>query len=112
MHESGGHHPARMTVSPNRLGGLKEMLELREIGVGVAVVDEGVEEFGCFPDALFAALEPEVLALLAQDVSVRLVGVVEAVEFGDSGIGFGIVLAELFLRLAFLVAAFEKLLPF
>src|ERR1700730_16794883 len=38
MHKSGKDEPARMTILANCFGGLKEMLDLGEVGIGVAVV--------------------------------------------------------------------------
>src|SRR6202044_2806409 len=57
--------------------------------IRVAVVDESVQEFGCFPNTLFAALESKVFSLLTEDVSVRLVGVVQTVKFRVSGLASG-----------------------
>jgi len=42
MHKASENEPAWMTILANCFGGLKEMFGLSEIGVGVAVVHEGV----------------------------------------------------------------------
>ena len=67
----GEDHPARLTVTTHGFGGLQEMLDLREVGVGVAVVDEGVEELGCLPDGLLALAQAEVLGLFGEGRSRR-----------------------------------------
>src|SRR5437899_2038033 len=55
--QSGENEPARVAVVPDLLGGLEQMFELRKIGIGIAVVNECVEEFHRFPDAHSAAGE-------------------------------------------------------
>jgi len=84
---------------------LEQVLNLAEVGVRVAVVDEGVKELGRFPDRLLADVEAEIFLLFAEDEVQGLVRVVEAVELGDAGVGLGVVVAELREILAFLVAA-------
>ena len=101
-----------MAVAAHGLGGLQQMLDLGEIGVGIAVVDQRVEKLGRLPDGLLAPGQAEVLLFLAQHVVDGLVLVVQAVELGDAGRGGRVVHAELFLGPAFLVPAFEKLIPF
>src|SRR5215469_4312002 len=54
MDKAHENHPAWMAVASNRLGGLQEMLELCEVCVGIAVVDESVQIFRGFPHALLA----------------------------------------------------------
>jgi hypothetical protein len=105
-------HPARMAVATDRFRCLEKVLDLGEVGIGVAVVDEGVEEFGGLPDGLLALLEGEVLLLFAEDVVDGLVLVVEAVELGYAGRGLGVIYAELFLALALFIASGEKAVPF
>ena len=41
----------RVAVGADRLGGLQQVLELGEVDVGVAVVDQRVEELQRVPDA-------------------------------------------------------------
>jgi len=41
--QGGQLHPARLAVAPACFGGLQEVRELRERGVGIGGVDEGVE---------------------------------------------------------------------
>ncbi len=87
------------------------MFDLGEVGVGIAVVDQRVQKFGCFPDGLLALLQAEVFLLFAEHVVDRLVLVVEPVELGDAGGGGRVVLPELLLGFAFFVAAFKELVP-
>jgi hypothetical protein len=47
-------HPAGLAVSPNSLRRLEEMLDLREGGVGVGLVDQGVEFLHRLPDGEFS----------------------------------------------------------
>jgi hypothetical protein len=54
--EAGENHPARHAVATHSFRGLKEVFDLSEVGVGVGVVHEGVEEVGGFPDGLLAFL--------------------------------------------------------
>ncbi len=44
-------HPARLAIAPDRLGALKKVLDLAELRVRVAVVDQRVELLHGLPDA-------------------------------------------------------------
>jgi len=105
-------HPARVAIATDGFGCLEQVLDLGEVGVRVAVVDQGVEKLGGFPDGFLALLEREVLFLFAEDVVDGLVLVILAVELGYSGRGLGVVYAEFFLTLALFVASGEKAVPF
>ena len=52
MHEASEHHPIRVAVFANGFGRLKEMLNLRQVGIGIAIVDQRVEVLGLVPNAL------------------------------------------------------------
>src|SRR5579872_2592364 len=54
MDKSNQDHPAGMTVFADRLGGLQEMLDLRQVGIWIAVVDQSVQVFRCLPNTLLA----------------------------------------------------------
>ena len=120
MDQAGQDEPARMTVAADLFGGLEEVIELGEIGVGIGVIDELVEEFERFPNAHLAAVEgEEVLALLLDEIA-GLMAMIEPVKFADSGPGVSFVITELFLFLLginglerrFLGVAFlEKIFP-
>jgi hypothetical protein len=88
------------------------VLDLREVGVRVAVIDESVEELGGLPNGLLTFLEGKVLLLFAEDVLNGLVLVVLAVELCYARRDGGIILAEFFLAFALFVAAGEKTIPF
>src|SRR5947208_2222168 len=68
---------------------------LGEVGVRVAVVDEGDEELHRLPDAHRALARRKVLALLLQHKVERLAGVAEPVELPDAGPRLRPVVAEL-----------------
>src|SRR6476659_8510653 len=87
------------------------MLDLGEIGVGIAVVDQRVEVVGHLPDAFLAALQRAVFRFLRDYKIVGLVGVVLAIELGDLGIGVGFVVAEFFFGFALAVAGGYEIVP-
>jgi hypothetical protein len=88
------------------------MLDLREIGVGVAVIDQSVKELCRFPDGLVAFLKRKIFLLLAENVVDGLVLVVQAVKLGYTWGNGGVVLAELLLAFAFFVATGKESVPF
>jgi hypothetical protein len=67
---------------------------------------------GGFPNRLFALLETEVFLLLGEDVIDGLVLMIQAVELRDAGLRLRVIDSEFFLAPAFLVAAFEEVVPF
>src|SRR5262249_11885170 len=93
------NEPARMAVGPNRLGGLHQVLDLRQVGVRVAVVHQGVEELHRFPNAHATLVQRQILRFFGTDESKRLVAMVELVEFSDARPSLGAVVAEFFLLL-------------
>src|SRR5712692_11880249 len=50
VHKTGQNEPARMTILANRFGGLQQVLDLSQIGIGVAVVHQRVQILSHFPD--------------------------------------------------------------
>ena len=58
------------------------MLNLGQIGVGIAVVYQGIEKVRGLPDGLDALVQREVLSLFGQHVGQGLALVVEAVKLG------------------------------
>ena len=50
MDKSGENEPARMAVFSNRFRGLQQVIDLRQVRIGIAVVDQGVQKFRRFPD--------------------------------------------------------------
>jgi len=55
-----------MAVAADGLGGLQDMLDLRKIGIGIAVIHQGVEVVESLPDSHLAAPSAGVLLLLRQ----------------------------------------------
>src|ERR1700749_1679217 len=88
------------------------MFDLGEVCVGVAVVDESVEKFRCFPNGLLTFLQAEVLLFLFEHVIERLIFVIQSIEFRHARRGSGVIHTEFFLGLAFLISPFEELIPF
>ena len=98
-------HPARLAVAADGLCGLQEVVDLREAGVRVRLVDEGVELLHGFPDGhLGAGLGVEVVAGL-EVVGHGLLGVLLLVEVLDPVTGV-FVLAELRLVLVLVELGF------
>jgi hypothetical protein len=67
------------------------MLDLREVDVGIAVVNERIQIVEGFPHGQRLAIERQILALLLEDEAERLVRVVERVELLDPGTGMRVV---------------------
>src|SRR5262245_25223286 len=93
-----------MAVLADGFGGLQQMLDLRQVGVGIAFVHQRVQILGHFPDALFPARQAAILRLFLQHEIIGLLGVVFAIELGDAGIGIGLVVTELFLGFSLAIA--------
>ena len=88
------------------------MLNLRQVGVRIAVVHQRVQKLRRLPDALLAFVQAEVFLLLRHHIVERLVLMVQPVELRDTGSRLLVILAKLVLALAFLVAAGKKIVPF
>jgi len=73
-----------MTVAPDRFRSLQKVLDLGQVCVRIAVIHQGIQEFGGFPNGLLALVEAEVLIFLAQRVVNRLVLVIQAVELSNA----------------------------
>lgn len=92
--ETGELHPAGLAIAADGLGGLEKVLDLGEAGVGVGLVNEGVELLHGLPDGhLGAGLGVKGVAGL-QVVSNSLLGVLLLVEVLDTVAGV-LVLTEL-----------------
>src|SRR5271170_7091705 len=87
------------------------MLDLGQVGIRIAVIDESIEKLGGLPDALLTFVQAEVLLLFRENVVDRLVLVIQPIKLGDPGVRFRVILPKLLLGLAFLVAAGKKLIP-
>ena len=101
-----------MAVGANRLGGLHQVFDLGQLGVGIAVVDQGVEKLHRFPDPHLALSLGQVLALFRQDEVERLMAMIQPVEFAHARADVGSVIAERRLLFGLRVALLEKVFPF
>src|SRR5690606_41245413 len=81
MKQPGEHHPVGMTISAYSLRRLQQMLELVKVGVRIRIVNQLVEEFKRIPYGHFLFVERQVLRLLLKDKLVRLIRVIETIEF-------------------------------
>ena len=89
--EAGDDEPARLIGGANGLGRLHRVLDLGEIDVRIAVVNECIEEVERLPYGQRLALQPQVLALLLEDEGEGLVRMVERVELLDPRPGMRVV---------------------
>jgi hypothetical protein len=87
------------------------VLNLGEVGVGVALVDKRVKEFGCLPNTHLAFVERKVLFLLSENKTEGLVRVIGFVKLSHSRHHGCIVVAEFCLTFAFTIAAGNELAP-
>src|SRR6266849_2814315 len=71
-------------VAPDGLRGLQQMLDLRELGVWIALVYQGVEKLHGLPDVHLGAVPGEELFFLVQNEIARLVSVILAVELANA----------------------------
>ena len=85
--QAGDDEPARPVGGADRLGRLQRMLDLREVDVGIAVVDQRVQVLQRLPHRHRPAVQRQVVALLLQDEVERLVRVVLEVELRDALVG-------------------------
>jgi hypothetical protein len=93
------------------LGGLHEVLDLRDVGVRVTVVHQLIQELRSLPDPLLALAEREIFLLLLFDKRDRLMRVVQPVKFGDTSIRSRVIIAELRFRAALLISTGDKVVP-
>ena len=83
-----------MAVGADRLGGLHQVFDLRQVGVGVTVVDQRVEELHRLPDPHLAMVLAQVLPLFRSDEVERLMAVIQPVELADGRADVRSVIAE------------------
>ena len=89
--EAGNLHPSWLAVTSDGLGTLEQMLDLAELGVGVALIDQGVELLHGLPDGhLSSGLGLEIVSGL-EVVGDGVLGVLLLVEVLDSVVGFFVV---------------------
>src|SRR6266702_3749325 len=111
VQKTGENEPPRMAVLANRFRGLQQVLGLRHIGIGIAIVNQRVKVLGHFPDTLLSPLQPAVFGFLLQDEIQCLVLVVLPVELRHRGVGVGLIVPELLFRFALPVADGHKIVP-
>ena len=101
-----------MPVAADRFGGLQVVLDLAEIGVGVAIVHQGVQVFERLPDPHFGFVEAGIFAALRGGEIMRLVGVIQAVKLAHAGCGVGVIakIPGLAIRIVALLNEFVPLL--
>ena len=83
-----------MPILADGLGGLQQVLELRQLGVGIAVIHQGVQQLDGFPDPHALVVELQILFLLRLDELQGLVGVIEPIELFHSGASLGPIVAK------------------
>src|SRR5258706_1832959 len=101
-----------MAIGANRFRGLQQVLDLREIRIGVAIVDKLVEVFGGLPDPFLSAVQREIFLPLGEDEVHGLVGMILSIEFRYPRITLGRVASECLLRFSGLVARCYEIIPF
>ena len=99
VNEAREDHPARLPIAAQVLSRLKQVLQLRHVGVRIRIVDELVEVLGRLPDAHGHPVQTQVLLPFTLPKLVGLVGVVQPVELPHCRPGVGFVVAELGLLL-------------
>src|ERR1700736_6230012 len=87
------------------------MLDLGELGVWIALVDQGVEKFHCLPDAHLGAVPGEELFFLVQNEIARLVSVILAIKLANTR-GRGLAIIAEFVGFFLLgVASLDEVIP-
>ena len=81
MYQSSQLHPIGLSIPSHSFGGLQQVLDLGELGVGITLVDQGVELLDSFPDGHASSLLVVKLFTRLQVVIEGLFGVLFSVEF-------------------------------
>lgn len=86
MDETGQLHPTRLAVAANSLRRLEEMLNLREGGIGVGLIDQSVELLDSLPDGHFWSNSGSAVETVAssQVISYSLLLVLLSIEVLDA----------------------------
>src|SRR5579871_2872400 len=100
-----------MPVGANGLGGLKAMLDLGEIGIGVAIVHQSVQVFERLPNAHGALGAGEILFFLLLYEGACLIRMIQTVKLAHYGGRFGSELAETLLRAIRIVTVLDEIVP-
>ena len=65
MDKPGHDEPAGVIVGADGFRGLKQVLELRELGIGITSVDQPIEELNRLPDVHLVVVKLQVFATFA-----------------------------------------------
>src|SRR5260370_41832106 len=87
------------------------MLDLGELGVWIAFVDQGVEKFHGLPDAHLGAVPGEELFLLIQNEIARLVSMILAVKLANTRWRGLAIIAELVGFFLLGIASLDEVVP-
>src|SRR5437588_11994593 len=101
-----------MTVPPNSLRCLQQMLNLGEVCVRVTIIDERIQIVGRFPNAFLSPVELQIFSSLAEHEIHRLLSMVLPIKLGNTGIRISGVVTKLILRFTLPVAYGDKVVPF
>src|ERR1700730_17679203 len=87
------------------------MLDLGELGIWIAFIDQSVEKFHCFPDAHLVSVSREELFFLVEDEIAGLVSMILAIKLANARRGGLARIAELVGLLFFGVASLDEVVP-
>src|SRR5580704_473227 len=87
------------------------MLDLGQVRIWIAVIDQSIEKLRSLPYALLAFIQAEVLLLFRKNIVERLMFVIQPVKLRDPRVRLRVILPELFLGLTFLIASRKELIP-
>src|SRR5262249_47595325 len=88
------NEPACVSVGPDRFGGLHEVLDLAQLRIRVAFIDQRVEEFHRLPDSHDPMVSSQILALFLLDEVKSLKAMVEAIELAHRRANSRSIIAE------------------
>src|SRR5262245_5339526 len=88
-----------MAIASDLFGGLEEMVELRKVGIGIAVVDKRIQVFKRLPHAHLTSIQGEEFFSLRLNEVVALMMMIQPVKLPDGWARIGFVVPKLFLFL-------------
>src|SRR5258708_5748383 len=100
-----------MPVPANRFRRLQVVIDLREVRIGIAVVNQRVQVLHCLPNTHRALLLGEILPFLSSDELYGLQGMVEAVKLAHAGRTRVVMLTELFFLPVRIVTFLYEIVP-
>src|ERR1700731_411996 len=87
------------------------MLDLGELGIWIAFIDQSVEKFHCFPDTHLGSVSREELVFLIEDEIAGLVSMILAIKLANTRRRGLAVIAEIVRLLFFGVASLDEVVP-